>query len=135
MQEWEPDGYLKPFDLRPGTWRRLGVVALVLIASLGLSYESRVEYGTVAFWDLPNRINYCGRRYYPSSHDVKMTHESAAATASVPTKWKTVGWTFFLKRIEAAVIENRSADSVCTMSLYIATGDGYFRAYGLSGGP
>lgn len=28
---------------------------------------SRRDYGTFAFWSTPDRVNYCGRRYYSST--------------------------------------------------------------------
>ena len=54
---------------RPYGKQRLVVIAFLAVLGFGVVYPalaavlSRRDYGTFAFWKLPNRIDYCGRRY------------------------------------------------------------------------
>lgn len=45
---------------------------------------SRWEYGTIAFWKPPDRIDYCGRRYSQGSITVPGTPASLAASFKAP---------------------------------------------------
>ena len=57
-------------DGRPTGRQRVVVIAFLTVIALGIVFPaaaaalSRKDYGTFAFWKLPNRIDYCGRRYY-----------------------------------------------------------------------
>ena len=55
---------------RPNTGQWAVVIVLAAVIALGVVYPamaavlSRKDYGTFGFWKVPNRIDYCGRRYY-----------------------------------------------------------------------
>jgi hypothetical protein len=49
--------------------QRISVIAFLVVVGVGVVYPigaaalSRKDYGTFAFWKVPNRIGYCGRTY------------------------------------------------------------------------
>jgi hypothetical protein len=95
---------------------------------------SRRNYGTFAFWRVPERIDYCGRRYYPDGM-VDGPPRSFMARVSGNPSWKTGGHTFTLHPIEASVAKRSAASEVCAMTVYVPTGTARFAQYVLSGGP
>jgi len=111
------------------------VVLLVTVVALpaGLSLMSRNDYGTFAFWGLPQRIDYCGRRYYPGGSEAgspsQFTHKPA-----VPGRWSLTSHTFSLRPIYAVTLANTHS-TVCAMVMYIPLGGQQWEAYSLSGGP
>jgi hypothetical protein len=107
------------------------LLAVYLVAATALS---RRDYGIFAFWKVPDRIDYCGRRYYRAGN-VSGTPGSFLAQVSGQPKWRTVGRTFTLRRIEAPVSPPTSRTAVCTMALYVSTGGRNYVLYSLSGGP
>jgi len=107
-------------------------VVLVILLALAESVQSRLEFGTFRFWGEPERIDYCGRRYYPGT-EVQRTPQQIVGSHSANATWKTVRHTLTRRSVEGPVLP--AGSSVCTMSLYISTGDGMYRLYGISGGP
>ena len=128
--------------ITPGERRHVRLVPVALVAAviLGVGYPtiasllSRRDYGTFAFWKLPKRIDYCGRRYYGEGKAEGTSTSLTASVAGAPT-WETVGHTFSLRSIEAPVTRRTSRSDVCTMTAYVPTGNARFAQYVLSGGP
>lgn len=74
---------------------------------------SRRDFGTFAFWQLPLRINYCGRRYYPGT--AQGSPASLMKAVAGHPRWQTVGHTFSLRQINAPVSPPTNYFSVCAM--------------------
>ena len=112
------------------------LLAVLLLAAFGSGvfacWRSRVDYGTFGFWRLPERIEFCDRRYYKHAASIEWEPTAIAASTSGRSTWATVGHTVSRKPIRALML---SDSSVCTMALYVETGDGRYRPYVLSGGP
>ena len=131
-------------DVRDGrTTRRQRIVVIAFMTVIGLAVVfpaiaaglSRKDYGTFAFWKVPNRIDYCGRRYYdggsqPGSPALFESQDSAS-----DAHWTFLSWTFSGRSIYADVNPVRPPYSVCTMALYVPIGGGKWETYSLSGGP
>jgi hypothetical protein len=125
-----------------GRGRRLLVAALLAVLALGLVYLaaaaflSRKDYGTFAFWKVPNRIDYCGRRYYDGGAQTGSPALFASQDSAQDAHWAFLSWTFGGRSIYADVAPpSPSAGSVCAMVLYIPIGGGKWETYSLSGGP
>lgn len=128
-------------DGRPHRKQWVVVIAFMVLLGLGVVYPivaaglSRRDYGTFAFWKVPRRIDYCGRRYddggpQQGSPALFESHDSAK-----DAHWALLSWTFSGRSIYADVNPVRPPYSVCTMSLYIPIGGGAWEVYSLSGGP
>lgn len=121
--------------------KRVGLIILVAVVVLGLypvtaAVLSRKDYGTLAFWKLPNRINYCGRRYYDSGPQTGSPALFESQDSDKAARWSLLSWTFSGRSIYADVSPLKPpANDVCTMVLYIPIGHGRWETYGLSGGP
>jgi len=118
---------------------QLGVAGL-LAAGAAWSLHSRITYGT---WDPtapPNRIEFCGRRYYPGGAIVTREDAMAGVDPSFGATWRQVGRTDSGVSLYAMVVPQStrtrfSPPIPCTMILYLQTGRDSYRGYGLSGGP
>ena len=85
---------------RPTGRQRVAVITLLAALGLGVVYPavsavlSRKDYGTFAFWKVPSRIDYCGRRYYESGpqHGNPALFESQDSEKGA--KWSFSSWTF-----------------------------------------
>jgi hypothetical protein len=111
-------------------WILAVVVIVVVVSSTALMLLSRRDYGTFAFWSTPERINYCGRRYYPGDTPVRPTaHDDRSS-------WRVVGHTFGLEPIYApGPLASHAHSRVCTFVVYVPASGGRYWAYSLSGGP
>jgi hypothetical protein len=109
----------------------LAIMCGFVVAAMALS---RRDYGTFSFWSTPDRINYCGRRYY-SAGPVRGTPESFTSSVTGHPTWRRVGYTFELRPIEAPVSAKVAAGGSCTMAVYVPTGRDTYVQYELSGGP
>lgn len=124
-----------------GRRRRLLVVAFLAVLALGLVYLagaaflSRKDYGTFAFWKVPNRIDYCGRRYYDGGSRTGSPALFESQDSAQDAHWAFLSWTFSGRSIYADIAPSPSAGPVCTMVLYIPIGGGKWETYSLSGGP
>ena len=124
-----------------GRSQRLALIILVVVLVLGIypvtaAALSRKDYGTFAFWKLPNRINYCGRRYYDSGPQTGSPALFESQDSDKAARWTFLSWTFSGRSIDADVSPLKpSSSSVCTMVLYIPLGGGRWETYALSGGP
>jgi hypothetical protein len=120
----------------------LVVAALVGLAcaySLAAAALSARDYGTVAFWAAPDRIDYCGRRYYRAPRTVHGTPRFFAARdrgTTAGTTWRMIGRTFALRPIEATVLVHPVNNVLCAGTLFVpSVGRGNYAQYELSGGP
>ena len=106
---------------------RIVVGVLVMFLALGLVAAglSAKDYGTPAFWAPPDRINFCGRRYYRDSHAIVRNRAT----------WRPIGHTFGLRPIYADHPTRPVPGSVCTFVLYVGRPFGGYSEYDLSGGP
>ena len=113
------------------------VAALVLGVGVCAALSAR-DYGTFAFWAVPNRIDYCGRRYDRAPQSVHGTHRffSARDTGSTSgTKWREIGRTFALRPIYGTLLLHPVDNGVCAGTLFVAiSGRGNYVQYALSGG-
>jgi len=119
----------------------MALIVLVIVLVLGVypataAVLSRRDYGTFAFWKLPNRIDYCGRRYYDSGPQTGSPALFESQDSDKAARWSFLSWTFSGRSIYADVSPlNASTAAVCTMVLYIPIGHDRWETYALSGGP
>jgi hypothetical protein len=117
-------------DGRPTGRQHLLAIALLAIIALGVLYPavapvlSRRDYGTFAFWKVPNRINYCGRRYYDGGPQQGSPSSLESQHSAKDAHWTFLSWTFGGHSIYADVNPVSAQYSVCTMFLYIPIGGG-----------
>ncbi len=127
---------------RPSCKRRIAVIALLAVIGLGVLYPvgaavlSRKDYGTFAFWKVPNRIDYCGRRYYDDGSQRGSPAEFESQDTEKGAHWSFLSWTFSGRSIDADIAPPTPPRyAVCTVLLYIPLGGGKWESYSLSGGP
>jgi hypothetical protein len=126
---------------RPSWRSRVLVVGFLAVLGLGVVYPatavvlSRKDYGTFAFWKLPNRIDYCGRRYYDQGPQPGSPALFESQNADRSARWTFLSWTFSGRSIYADVSQPRAVHELCTMMLSIPIGGGKWEMYALSGGP
>ena len=126
---------------RPTGRQRLIVITLLAIIGLCVVYPvaaaalSRKDYGTFAFWKVPNRIDYCGRRYDDGGPQQGSPALFESQDSARGAHWAFLSWTFSGRSIYADVNPTTPPYSVCTMALYIPIGGGKWESYSLSGGP
>jgi hypothetical protein len=119
------------------------MVALSVLAFLGLAVVypataavlSRRDYGTFAFWKVPARIDYCGRRYDDSGPQPGSPVLFESQDDDRSARWTFLSWTFSGRSIYADVSPARRNQGECTMALYIPIGGRKWEEYALSGGP
>jgi hypothetical protein len=124
-------------------WRRPLIGLLVVLASLtlvvpaGVAIASRVRFGTFAFWSVPNRVDYCGRRYYEAGTQPGSPALFRSTNSNKEAKWEQVASTFTGRPIYGVVspITSGPREQVCTVVLFMPAGNGQWTAYPLSGGP
>jgi hypothetical protein len=141
----DPVWMMPPSDaiqqVRPTGRQRLLVIALLAIIGFGVVYPavaavlSRRDHGTFAFWKVPNRIDYCGRRYYGGATEQGSPALFESHDSAKDAHWTFLSWTFSGRSIYADVAPVSSPNAVCTMFLYIPIGGGKWETYSLSGGP
>jgi hypothetical protein len=117
------------------------VIALLAVIGLGILYPtaaallSRKDYGTFAFWNVPNRIDYCGRRYYDGGPQHGSPARFESQDSARDAHWTFLSWTFSGRSIYADASPAKFPNSVCTMALYIPIAGNKWETYSLSGGP
>jgi hypothetical protein len=136
-----PPGH-DPREGRPSWRTRVVAVSALVVLALGVVYPalaaglSRKDYGTFAFWKVPNRIDYCGRRYYDAGPGRGSPALFESQYRAKGAHWSFLSWTFSGRSIYAVVTPlSPPNNEVCTMSLYIPIGGGSWELYALSGGP
>jgi hypothetical protein len=113
------------------------VVAAVLVLTaypVTAAVLSRKDYGTFAFWKLPSRIDYCGRRYYDGGPQTENPVVIASKDSPADAHWSRLSWTFSGRSIYGDVFRPTGVSGVCATALFIPLGGGRWEAYGLSGG-
>ena len=94
---------------RPTGRQRVAVIALLAVIGLGVVYPavaavlSRKDYGTFAFWKVPDRINYCGRSYYDGGPQRGSPSLFASQDSEKGAHWSFLSWTFSGRSIYADV--------------------------------
>jgi hypothetical protein len=115
--------------------------AIALVAVAPTLLHNRVVYGTFATWEAPPRVDYCGRRYYPAQEPKPQT--LAEVTAFLAEN-KLHGLTQIatapsglpvLANVMSPEMKARYSTEVCTMEVWVKTGDDAYVPYDLSGGP
>jgi hypothetical protein len=139
---WAPPSRDVIDEGQPSYTTRVIVIALLVLIALGVVYPlaaaglSRKDYGTFAFWKLPNRIDYCGRRYYDGGPEQGSPALFESLDSAKGAHWRFLSWTFSGRSIYADVAPLSSpSNTVCTMVLYIPLGGRSWETYELSGGP
>ena len=102
----------------------------VVLAALGWLLYYRSAYGTLAWWQIPPRIGYCGRDYQRGS------------TVAALSRYDKLVQVTTIEPAGRAVYSDQRTDSghppspgePCTMGLVVMQGDLYVQ-YGLNGGP
>lgn len=127
----------RPPLVSPRQKKRLAIATgcFVLVVFIGATAWSLVAYRNMAFWDFPERIEYCGRTYYPSQGVAQATPADFVAAAPDGATWRTVKRTPTWHPLQAAVVEPDAQHSVCTMVIATPTGEGTYQTYVLSGAP
>ena len=124
--------------------RKHSVLVLVLMVLVGITLIypaaaavlSRKDYGTLAFWKVPNRIDYCGRRYYDGGAVSGTPTQFQSEDGDKGAKWAFLSWTFSGRSIDAVVsTADGHRQTLCAGALYIPIGGGRWEDYSLSGGP
>lgn len=123
-------------------WRRplvrllIVLVSLMLLVPAGLAIANRAAFGTFAFWAAPNRVNFCGRRYYEQGAPQSGTpSEFRRFDSDKSAAWKQVASTFTGRAIYAVVSPHPYPSAVCAIVLYLEDGPNQWIVYPLSGGP
>jgi hypothetical protein len=101
-----------------------------------VAISNRADFGTFAFWAPPDRIDFCGRRYYvqePPESGTPSKFRSFDSDKSAT--WKQVASTLTGRAIYAVVTPDPGPGAVCTMELYVRDGSNQWIVYPLSGGP
>ena len=94
---------------RPTGRQRVAVIALLVIIGFGVVFPadaavlSRKDYGTFAFWKVPNRIDYGGRRYCDSGSQRGSPAHSESQDTEKGAHWSLLSWTFSGRSIYAGV--------------------------------
>lgn len=115
-------------------------VAIFAVApTISKAVSAQLTYGTFDTSGPPPRVDYCGRRYYPS--DRSMTADQVKADLALNgfvglSRIGTApsGMPVVTNVMPAAVRAQHHTD-VCTMEVWVQTGPDSYRPYGLSGGP
>ena len=119
----------------------LSVTVAILVAGTSIAVYNRLYFGTFYTTGAPPRINYCGRTYYPG--DTSRADSSAYVTSFLASNRQSgltrIGSTPSGMPIIANVMspEKRASfhTDVCTMEVWVQTGEDSYVAYVLSGGP
>lgn len=118
----------------------LAAAAIAVTPRVAASLHSRITYGT---WDPtspPDRIEYCGRRYYGGPGRVTTREEITATAVEFSNGWRVIGRTDNGTPYYAMVVPNSVRNKVspplpCTMIVYLQVGPDSYRGYPLTGGP
>lgn len=101
--------------------------------------ETRARFGTFDTAGPPPRVDYCGRRYYPSAQA-----DTLAAVKTFLAENHQAGLTRIdstpsgmpiLANVLPPDVRAEYHTDVCAMGLWVQTGPDTYLAYGLSGGP
>ena len=103
---------------------------------------NRLQYGTFDLSAPPERVDYCGRRYYPGNGEADAAQWHAIGAAAVAHGLEPMrqigstpgGFSYFANLTPTTVRNRFSPPLPCTMLIYVRIADRY-RVYGLSGGP
>ena len=139
---WSSSPGVQPQTGRPRAKHRVIAIGVLTVIALGVVYPlaaaglSRKDYGTFAFWKLPNRIDFCGRRYYSGETERGNPALFESQDSAKGARWTFLSWTFSGRSIYADVAPSDSSSATaCTMMLYIPLGGDRWETYALSGGP
>jgi hypothetical protein len=115
----------------------LAVIGLAAILAVASELSTYATWGTVRpSAGPPPRIDWCGRRYYPSSRAI-----SAEQVATVPdgSRLRAVASTPSGEPVLAApmtaVQQSSYHTNICAMAVYVKVSADSYLPYGLSGGP
>jgi hypothetical protein len=138
----EPDGFAMTLAAPPqgaGTPRRLGrtawigLVSLLLAASLVVEGRSVLLFHTVTPWASPGQFHFCGRDYHRGGAVSTSAAEDVVGASQFQQLARGPLWQPVYGHPASA--QQRAALGVpCAMVLYMREGAGY-RSYALSGGP
>jgi hypothetical protein len=115
--------------------------ALALFAVAPTLIYNRVAYGTLAAWEAPTRVDYCGRRYYPAEERqpqtlAEVTSFLAENKMSGFTQVATAPWGRpVVANVMSPEIKAKYMTQVCSMEVWVKTGNDAYVPYALSGGP
>lgn len=126
-------------SLRYGLAAASGAVLIAGAAFVGDAWAAYATWGTLGPGP-PPRIEWCGRRYYPSSTSLTGAQvTSDTAKAAYPAQLREIARSPAGYAVLAApmspVDQARFRTQVCAMVVYLRLGPDSYRPYGLSGGP
>lgn len=136
----EPSGDVAPAG-RTTRRQRIAVVAILVVVGVGVVYPigaaafSRKDYGTFVFWNVPNRIGYCGRTYDDGGQEQGSPALFASQDSEAGAHWNRLSWTFSGRSIYADSAAPSPRTTACTVLVDIPLGGGRWETYSLSGGP
>jgi hypothetical protein len=116
-------------------------ISLVLLLVFGRSLYSRAEFGT---WDpnaMPQRIDYCDRRYEPGGHFTRAQIDAQGNGLGVfsfrQVAMTASGAPIFAKPMPDSMRHATpySGPMPCAMTVYLKVGPDDYLAYGIEGGP
>lgn len=122
----------------------VGVVAVALGAiavapKVAIAVNDEATYGTMDTTGPPPRVDYCGRRYYPGGRTMTMSQVEAfvavngdhglTRVATAPSGMP------ILANVMTPATRGQFHTNVCTMEVFVQTGQDAYLSYGLSGGP
>lgn len=115
------------------------VVMAVVVASLAIgALRYRAAYGTFAPWSEPTRISWCGRVFLPGYALTRSQLGRFLPDGQSVSDLRPVVTTPPLIGHEVYAVQQRGragAHGVCAMAVFLGTGPGTYRIFGLSGGP
>jgi len=115
--------------------------AAVLVAAGVTAVHNFAVFGTISTSGAPPRVDYCGRRYYPSDTPVAMSRAQVDAFLAENGEHgldridTTPSGLPVLANVMTPEVRRAHYTNVCTMGVWVQTGADSYVAYGLSGGP
>jgi hypothetical protein len=112
---------------------RVAAVLVPVLLIAGAVYN-RATFGTFAFWQVPGRIDFCGRQYLRGSTVAEIPADdwSLVPATTVYPMW----WHVYEKQPRQGGVADPDVPGLpCTMGLVLRLHDGDYVQYALSGGP
>ncbi len=116
-------------------------VTIAIFAVAPTFVQNRLVYGTFSVSGMPPRVDYCGRRYYPSSTFAPQTgaHVDRFLAENGRYGVESIGTTpsgmAVVANVMSPALKAEFHTDVCAMEVWVRGGPDSYVPYGLSGGP